>query len=360
MAHVGPDLAELNALLSFLGSDTSMTRNAYKLCYADVDQYDKAVLASMLQHANQFLQADWTEVSSPPCDMLFCGSGAQPDASSARIIVRLIDDASDRGSANELPRPIRLMRVLEVLANAEAVLEKSGSARPVLATPSAAPTQTPTPTSSSSTSGEGWLALAQAIRASRSSSQPGVFKVTIDNNGPVWIDLRSNTYSSPFPIGEVGTGNNAVRFEAIAVGSDATSPVGGRGQNVEQFLWIAGLKAVNGESAPWVTPGARFRLKYWPNLAKLPHTLSQMGMAARLASGTMSVEDVARACKTEVAQAQNLINALSLMGLLNEETQRAPVRIQAAQSPPPIPRVSAADAQRASGLLGRLRNKFRM
>ena len=336
-----------------------MTRQAYKLCYADVDQYEKAVLASMLQHANQFLQADWSEVGSPPCDMLFCGSGAKHDASSARVVVRLIDDASDRGSPNELPRPIRLMRVLEVLAHAEAVLEKAGKALPAAAPRTAAPAPTAAPAVATS-SGDGWLGLALAIRASRSSGQPGVFKVTIDNNGPVWIDLRSNTYSSPFPIGEVGTGNNVVRFEAIAVEADATSPVGIRGQNVEQFLWIAGLKAVNGEPAPWISAGGRFRLKYWPNLAKLPHTLSQMGMAARLASGTMSVEEVARACKTEVGQAQNLVNALSLMGLLNEETHRSPVRTPTAQAPPPLARNNAASAQQATGLLGRLRNKFRM
>ena len=30
-----------------------MTRQAYKLCYADVDQYEKAVLASMLQRQRQ-------------------------------------------------------------------------------------------------------------------------------------------------------------------------------------------------------------------------------------------------------------------------------------------------------------------
>lgn len=333
-----------------------MTRLSHTLGFAGVDQYQQIMVRSMLPHAAPYLTSEWQIIESADGQVVIHGADTVPDRQTCRVPVRLVDDANDRGDPLQLPTPVRLMRLLEVLKHAEGVLNGEGSSTPTFKRDSASPAVVASPATQSNTAlSQDWLGLAQLLLTARSNANPGLLKLTIDGAAPLWADLKTGVYYAPFSLSQIAGPTNVISFERLEDHPDRGSIFLTPLKKIEPLQWLAGLRATPGRPAPWVKADVRFRLKYWPNLAELPHTVTQMSIIARLSHSAMTVEEAARASKADPAQVQNVVNALTLVGLVQEDvTARQPLTPSAATkssvSPPQSPAVTS--------LLGRWRRKL--
>jgi hypothetical protein len=162
----------------------------------------------------------------------------------------------------------------------------------------------------------GWAQAAFAINSILRLSTPVFLRLDVDDHEPLFIDFRHNAYVWSTPISEFPTHPRSVRFETDAAAPDAPPLFKLPGENLNSPLWVLGLNAANGHSAPWMRPGERYRLSQWPNLARHLHDMSQMHMLAILGNGYFSATELASMAGVPEADAHNLINALSLLRLL--------------------------------------------
>lgn len=336
-----------------------MTRHSHTLGFAGVDQYQQIMVRSMLTHAAPYLGSEWHLTESSSGEVVIYGAGTTPDTLSCKVPIHLVDDANDKGDPLHLPTPVRLMRLLDVLKHAEGVLSgKPATDQPFAPLAKAGVQREAASTAATSVAGvvtQDWLGLAQVMLTARSNATPGLLKLTIDGAAPLWADLKTGVYYAPYSLSQIAGPTNVISFERMDDHPDRGSVFLTPLKKIEPLLWLAGLRATPGRPAPWVKPDVRFRLKYWPNLAELPHTVTQMSIIARLSHSAMTVAEAAAASKADPAQVQNVVNALTLVGLVQED---ATARQTQAPSTVSKPTPAAAQSPAVSSLLGRWRRKL--
>ena len=119
-------------------------------------------------------------------------------------------------------------------------------------------------------------------------------------------------------------------------------------QALDELLWSVGLVTV------WEHTGiscARFRLRRWPDLARLPHRPEHIQACAVLASQAMDLAQLAHRCGLSRDDAGHLLHACHLSGLLEFVAESVPM---------PVVSTPAAESALGSlgGLFGRLRKRF--
>jgi hypothetical protein len=163
----------------------------------------------------------------------------------------------------------------------------------------------------------GWTQAAMAVQAVLSLSTPVNLRMNIELHGPLLIDFRHHAFSwsTPleyFPVDAVHTG-----LQTVPTGPDSPPFFELPGQDLDGLLWVMGLNAFSDGPAFWLSPEDRYRLTRWPNLTQHSHNLQQVRMIAVLGNAYASVAELAAFADVEVAEAQRLINALSLMRILS-------------------------------------------
>jgi hypothetical protein len=93
------------------------------------------------------------------------------------------------------------------------------------------------------------------------------------------------------------------------------------GQNLDGLLWLIGINSFNGGRASWLAPDGRYKLSRWPNLTQHAHTMRQMHMMAILGNAYLSAVELADMAGVDESEAQRLINALSLMRILEHSIE---------------------------------------
>lgn len=193
----------------------------------------------------------------------------------------------------------------------------------------------------------GWTQAAIAISSVMVLKTPMNLKMNIEMHGPLLIDFARHAFawSTPlehFPVDAVHTG-----LETIPGGAGAPPMFEPPGQDLDGLLWQIGLNSFDGAPAFWLSSGERYRLTRWPNLTQHSHNLRQVRMIAVLGNAYVSTEELARYSGVEVAEAQRLINALSLMRILSRSVEAPP----AVAAPEPA-------AEKRQSLFGRLRQRL--
>jgi hypothetical protein len=169
----------------------------------------------------------------------------------------------------------------------------------------------------------------------------------IEGHEPLLIDFRHHAFSwstplQQFPINAVHTG-----LETVPTGPDAPPFFELPGQNLDGLLWEMGINSFDGKPAAWMAPDNRYHLTRWPNLTHHTHDLSQVQMIAVLGNGYASAAELAAFAGVPLEKAQRLINALSLMRILN----------RSAEAPAPAVAPPTA-AEKRESLFARLRKKI--
>lgn len=193
----------------------------------------------------------------------------------------------------------------------------------------------------------GWTQAAMAVQAVLSLKTPVHLRMTIEAHEPLLIDFRYHAFrwATPleqFPVNAVHTG-----LQTIPTGPNDPPFFDLPGQHLDGLLWAMGLNSFDGKPAFWLTEGDRYRLTRWPNLNQHAHNLTQLRMIAVLGNAYASVAELAAFTGVEEAEAQRLINALSLMRILVAS---------AAEPAVPIPPPSAAATR--DSLFTRLRKRL--
>ncbi len=336
-----------------------MTRLSHTLGFAGVDQYQQIMVRSMLTHAAPYLNSEWDLTESTAGEVVIYGAGTVADTQSCKVSIHLVDDANDKGEPLHLPTPVRLMRLLEVLKHAEGVLSGQPATSSTFAPAAKSTAQNGLASAPAATTAavvtQDWLGLAQVLLTARSNATPGLLKLVIDGAAPLWADLKTGVYYAPYSLSQIAGPTNVISFERMDDHPDRGSIFLTPLKKIEPLLWLAGLRATPGRPAPWVKPDVRFRLKYWPNLAELPHTVTQMSIIARLSHSAMTVAEAATASKADPAQVQNVVNALTLVGLVQEDATA-----RHTQAPSHVAKTPSTNAQQpaVSSLLGRWRRKL--
>ena len=190
----------------------------------------------------------------------------------------------------------------------------------------------------------GWTSAAIAVHSMLTIPVPMFLRLEADEHPPILIDFRHRAFSWPVPMAEFPAHPIDVRVETEPTTADAAPLFVLPGRNLDSLLWEIGQHSFAGLPAPWLNADDRFKLTRWPNLIEHAHTLTQMRMTAMLGNVQLTVAELAVAADVDVTEAQSLVNALSLMGIL-----------QTADTAAVAPTVRPVAAQ---GLFDRLRRRL--
>lgn len=188
----------------------------------------------------------------------------------------------------------------------------------------------------------GWTGAAMAVHAVRRMPTPMIVSLQPTGFDPMLIDMRGYVYQWSAPLSEfpdnpetVLIGTRAIRDAEPAFAGDdfVDHPPAFAGAALEPLLWLIGTRAFEGGRASWLRSGDRYRLYRWPDFSMLPMTDDERRVVKASAAAFMVIDKLAAKAKVDVATAQRVVNALSLMGLL-----RRHAAADAAPEAPPPPR----------------------
>lgn len=195
----------------------------------------------------------------------------------------------------------------------------------------------------------GWAGAATAVHACQQMAVPMTLRLDVAGHDVIAIDFAFNAYEWSVLLDDFPATPGSVLVETRPGRADAPT-IELPGQPLDPLLWSIGINAFGGEPAPWLVPGNRYRLRRWPSLTAVPVDLDQVRMIAMLGNAFATADELASAAQTTREGAIDLINALSIAGLLRRSAG-APALDAAAQLQMPT-------ASGTTGLFARLRRKW--
>jgi len=194
----------------------------------------------------------------------------------------------------------------------------------------------------------GWTSASIAVHSILQMRLPMFLRLEPAGFGPITIDFRHHAFEWGTSLDDFPDEPATVLVETEPTTHDEPPLFALPGADLDTLLWVMGLHSFQDERAFWLRPGDHYRLTRWPDLRSIDHSMDQMRMIAMLGNIALSAEQLAAAADVEVAHAQRLLNALSLMGVLESALEA-----RAAASVQPEPRASGHRS-----LFSRLREKL--
>lgn len=189
------------------------------------------------------------------------------------------------------------------------------------------------PTDVENTQPVGWTSAAIAVHSILQIPIPMFLRLEPAGHGPITIDFRHHAFEWGTELRDFPDEPATVLVETEPTTMDEPPLFPLPGANLDTLLWTMGQHSFQDASAFWLRQGDHFRLTRWPDLTSLDHSIDQMRMIAMLGNIALSVEQLAEAANVELGQAQRLVNALSLMGVLESAVEaRAAARVAVAPS----------------------------
>ena len=159
-----------------------------------------------------------------------------------------------------------------------------------------------------------WAEVAEAIKIASSNTQPTVLAITSSSFPMLVIDVFERSYWWKAEIADFPAFPVSINIRSH-VREDVIMPTGA-GLDLSALLWVVGLNGYAHAPAPWLTDGARYRLRRWPNITSLPHDADQLRMTSILSHAPLSAKELAAIAETPPRAAHALVAALSLMNIL--------------------------------------------
>jgi len=167
----------------------------------------------------------------------------------------------------------------------------------------------------------GWTTAAIAVHSILQISVPMFLRLQPEGYGPIVIDFRHHAFVWATSLANFPAEPATVHVETEPTSYEEPPIFLLPGSDLDRLLWVMGLNSFQDARAFWLRPGDRYRLLRWPDLAGLDHSVDQMQMIALLGNVALSVDELAQTAGVPLAQAQRLINALSLMGVLESAVE---------------------------------------
>ena len=205
----------------------------------------------------------------------------------------------------------------------------------------------PAATRSGGIPAQGWARVALVLQGLHRTAH-AIILVELAEHGNLAIDWGRKDYwwngaPATFPTDPTVVSVRMMRGEDAELPFMLEAPA-----PLEPLLWMIGLLAFPTSPAWWLTEDARYRAIRWPNYTVIDHTPEQMRMTAMLGGAPMTAQELAASAGVELGDAQQLVNALGLLGLLRE--------VPITESDAPVI-VAEAPTQR-KGLFARLRARL--
>jgi len=165
---------------------------------------------------------------------------------------------------------------------------------------------------------------------------------------PIYVDIRYHAFEWYRPLADFPTTATTVLVETEPTTNNAPPLFELPAQNLDNLLWTIGLNAFDGAPASWLRPGDRYRLRRWPNFTEMDHTVEHLQLTAMLGQAHLSIDELAKATHAHHVAATRIINAFSLMNILDISDAPADPTAQSAPAP----------TTKMTGLFGRLRKRL--
>jgi len=167
----------------------------------------------------------------------------------------------------------------------------------------------------------GWTSAAIAVHSILQIPVPMFLRLQPEGFGPIVIDFRHHAFVWGTSLASFPSNPQTVYVETEPTTYEEPPIFLLPGVDLDRLLWVMGLHSFQDARAFWLRPNDSFRLLRWPDLAGLEHTVDQLQMIALLGNVSLTVDELAATAGVPVAQAQRLINALSLMGVLESAVE---------------------------------------
>lgn len=196
-----------------------------------------------------------------------------------------------------------------------------------------------------------WAESAITLYSIVQNSAPVIAEMNIAATNSVLIDFRYRAFVSDEPIENLPCNPSRVliRTEVAQPGQPPAIPLPGTG--IDQLLWYVGINAFDGKPAPWIRSEDRYRLQRWPNFTEITYQMDHMRMTALIGNAFMNAQEMADAAGVPIETAVRMVNAYSLMGLLQTAVVQQPaVAINTQQQP--------LASRSVNGFFSKLRDKL--
>ena len=194
----------------------------------------------------------------------------------------------------------------------------------------------------------GWTGVATAMHSILQISTPMFLRLGVAGYQPILIDFRHHSFECDTSLALLPSEPSSVSFDSEPAWTFGPSLFPLPGRSLDQLLWSIGLLSFRDLPASWLNDTDRYRLTRWPNFPQLEFTAEQMTLTAVLASRALTAFELADAARSSLGEAQRVVNALSLMGVLTEQPTSTFATSERVSFAPPAP----------LGVVARLRDRF--
>lgn len=167
----------------------------------------------------------------------------------------------------------------------------------------------------------GWSGAALTINSMRTADVPTVLDVEVAGHPSLVIDTRRNAFSWQLGLDRFPAQPAAVAVSVRIVDAATPAPFELPGSPLDGLLWKMGFAAFPDELAPWLRAGDAYRLRRWPDLSGFEPETDPLRQAAMLSNGVFTLDQLAGFTGRSIEPTRSLINALSLMGVLETVTR---------------------------------------
>ncbi|HET9048898.1 MAG TPA: hypothetical protein VFN29_08070 [Chiayiivirga sp.] len=279
------------------------------------------VFQSMLKVVDGRSIASWSTSGVEQADVLVTHAGGNAEiiddwGRSGKPIVMVLDDShSWAPTPFTLRHPFRIMQLLNLLDQvAEATNTK---------------TMKP-PDRRSSAIDASWSAIAMLQQTLASLCERSQYRLVTQAGRTCWIS-KGQIHALPDTWSTLQAGPvHWMTFES----TKELPPPDAVAMSVSDAGWLFGMSAPAG-LAPWLQRDDSYGLRRWPDFGRLARNGGMMAMCALLANRACTVAELARKGEQPLVEAERLLTALSLAGLLNTVTHDATPLAAASPSPTP-------------------------
>lgn len=162
----------------------------------------------------------------------------------------------------------------------------------------------------------GWLSAALAMHAVQRRPDTMTLRLDVAGHGPLTLDYRHHAYDWATPLDAFPAEPESVRIETQAITPDAPPPFELPGRDLDALLWHVARAAFGDALAPWLDPARHYRIARRPSLAEAGIGLDHVRMISMLGNGYASPAVLAAAAQAEPTEANRVINAFALIGIL--------------------------------------------
>ncbi len=166
------------------------------------------------------------------------------------------------------------------------------------------------------TLGDAWAEVAMVLYSIMQNSQPVIAEMSVAGTDTIQIDFRFRAFSTDVPIENLPCAPIRAAIRTVTAQPEWPPAFALPGQSLDKLLWFVGINAFSGAPAPWIKPEERYRLQRWPNFTEMSYRPEHMRMTALIGNAFLSPEEIALQARVPVETAVRMINAYSLMGLL--------------------------------------------